>query len=72
MGEVIQRLFQARLKHKKNNKALANTIKLMLNSSYGKTIMKKTTTEKKIISSMTRTYSKETNQWTESQGVWTC
>ena len=49
MGEVIGRLFKARLKHKKKNKALANVIKLMLNSSYGKTIMKKAKTEKKIV-----------------------
>ena len=52
MGAVIQRLFQARLNAKKDKKkALSNTIKLMLNSAYGKTIMKKTTVEKKIIKS---------------------
>lgn len=52
MGEVIQRLFNARLKAKKEGKkALSNTIKLMLNSSYGKTIMKKTNTETKVIKS---------------------
>jgi hypothetical protein len=63
MGEVIQRLFKARLKHKKTNKALANTIKLMLNSSYGKTIMKKTTLQKKIVSAAKKTYNEKTKKW---------
>jgi hypothetical protein len=63
MGKVIQRLFKARLKHKKTNKALANTIKLMLNSAYGKTIMKKTTNQKKIISASKKTYNEETKKW---------
>lgn len=49
IGEIIKELYNERLKHKKTNKALANTIKLMLNSAYGKTIMKKSKTEKKII-----------------------
>lgn len=49
MGELIQGLFKERLKHKKNNPALANTLKLMLNSAYGKTIMKKSKSETKII-----------------------
>jgi hypothetical protein len=49
MGELIQKLFNERLKHKKNNPALANTLKLMLNSAYGKTIMKKSKSETKII-----------------------
>ena len=49
MGQVIQRLFKTRLKFKKSNPALANVIKLMLNSSYGKTIMKKTNTDIKIV-----------------------
>jgi hypothetical protein len=40
MGNLIQNLFQVRLKNKKSNPALANVLKLMLNSSYGKTIMK--------------------------------
>ena len=63
MGEVNQRLFDARLKHKKSNKALANVIKLMLNSSYGKTIMKNTNTEKKIIKTTNTSYNKENNTW---------
>lgn len=43
MGKLINELFQSRLKYKKqNNDAMSSTIKLMLNSSYGKTIMKKT------------------------------
>lgn len=50
MGEVVNRLFNTRLEYKTSNPALANVIKLMLNSAYGKTIMKKTHSEKKIVS----------------------
>jgi len=47
MGEIINTLFKLRLRCKKEgNKTLSNVIKLMLNSSYGKTIMKKTKQEK--------------------------
>jgi hypothetical protein len=49
MGEVIKTLFAERLKVKKSNPALGDTIKLMLNSAYGKTIMKKTKTAKNIV-----------------------
>jgi len=65
MGEVIQTLFETRLKFKKSNPALANTIKLMLNSSYGKTIMKKTKTEKNIVK--THQYKKIDNKWEKSE-----
>jgi hypothetical protein len=51
MGEIIKELYETRLKYKKTNTALANTLKLMLNSSYGKTIMKKSKSKKKIVSS---------------------
>lgn len=40
MGKLINKLFNVRLKNKKSNPALANVLKLMLNSAYGKTIMK--------------------------------
>lgn len=40
MGKLIFELFNVRLKNKNTNPALANVLKLMLNSSYGKTIMK--------------------------------
>lgn len=63
MGEVVKRLFETRLKYKTSNVALANVIKLMLNSAYGKTIMKKTKTEKKIIRTNYKTFNKETKQW---------
>lgn len=64
MGEVIQRLFKARLQAKKDNKtALSNTIKLMLNSSYGKTIMKKSKTEYAIVKTQTHTYDKKNKKW---------
>lgn len=49
MGELIQKLFNERLKHKKENKALANTLKLMLNSVYGKTILKKSNSKIDIV-----------------------
>lgn len=63
MGEVVQTLFDARLKYKKTNVALANVIKLMLNSSYGKTIMKKTNTETKIVKTTNKSYNKTTKKW---------
>jgi len=50
MGDVIQRLFDERLRHKKlGNNATQNALKLMMNSAYGKTIMKKSKSEKTII-----------------------
>ena len=54
MGELVQTLFNERLKYKKTKPALAETIKLMLNSSYGKTIMKKSNTEIKIIKNQSK------------------
>lgn len=64
MGEVIQKLFNARLQAKKDKKkALSNTIKLMLNSAYGKTIMKKSKTEIKIIKSVENKYDQKTKKW---------
>ena len=52
MGEVIQYLFNERLKHKKKgNEAMQQILKLMMNSAYGKTITKKTLTEKIIVKS---------------------
>jgi hypothetical protein len=41
MGELVQHLFNERLKVKSINPVLGNVYKLMLNSAYGKTIMKK-------------------------------
>lgn len=66
MGEIIRRLYDARLGFKKTNKALANAIKLMLNSAFGKTIMKKTTTEKKIVKTENKSYDKKTKKWIKS------
>jgi len=49
MGEVINKLFQQRLKAKKEgNDALQMVLKLMLNSAYGKTLLKKSDNEIKI------------------------
>ena len=46
MGEIINNLFNGRLKAKKEGKnALQNVIKLMMNSAYGKTITKKSFTK---------------------------
>jgi hypothetical protein len=45
MGGLIKNLYDTRLKYKKSNPALAQVLKLMLNSSYGKTITKKTHTK---------------------------
>lgn len=61
MGEVIQNLYNTRLKYKKTKKALANTLKLMLNSAYGKTITKKTNTKKTIIK--VNSWKKVNNKW---------
>ena len=42
MGELINNLFNKRLHYKKQgNTGMSNVLKLMMNSSYGKTIMKK-------------------------------
>jgi hypothetical protein len=50
MGEIIEHLFNERLKQKKQgNEALQQVLKLMMNSSYGKTITKKSMTDKIII-----------------------
>jgi hypothetical protein len=67
MGEVVKTLFEARLKYKKTNTALANTIKLMLNSSYGKTIMKTTTTETKIVKTTKKSFDMKTKKWVVKQ-----
>ena len=51
MGELINILFNERVKCKKNNnEALSNVLKLMLNSSYGKNGMKKDKIKKSIMS----------------------
>ena len=63
MGEVIKRLYSERLKLKKLKPAVANVIKLMLNSSYGKTIMKKSKVKKSIIKGNLNRYDKETKKW---------
>ena len=49
MGELINNLFKTRMTYKKSKPALDNVIKLMLNSSYGKTIMKKSNSQVKMI-----------------------
>ena len=49
INEFITRLFNLRLKYKKAKNPLQSTIKLLLNSIYGKSILKPTTTEIKCI-----------------------
>jgi hypothetical protein len=66
MGGVVQKLFNKRLQIKKANPALGNVIKLMLNSAYGKTIMKKTHDEVKIVA--TKKWKKDNEgNWTENK-----
>jgi hypothetical protein len=64
MGEVIQSLFNARLKAKsEGKKALSNIIKLMLNSAYGKTITSKTKSKKVLVSVNQNKFDKESKKW---------
>jgi hypothetical protein len=66
MGEVIQRLFNARLQAKKDKKtALSNIIKLMLNSAYGKTMITKSKCEKVIVK--THKYKKVKGKWIKEE-----
>ena len=72
LGEVIGDLFKERLKCKANKKlALSNVIKLMLNSSYGKTIMKKSKTEFKIVK-LQSSKKDEEGKWTttDNDDLW--
>jgi hypothetical protein len=66
MGEIVNKLFQHRLVAKKQNQtALSNVIKLMLNSAYGKTLIKKSNTKIKIIPKNEHKYNKKTGKWTK-------
>lgn len=69
LGELVQKLFAARLEFKKTNPTLANVIKLMLNSGYGKTIMKKGKTEIKIVNTSTKVKDKKTGTWVAKPNV---
>jgi hypothetical protein len=48
--KTIKTMFDARLKHKAECNALQNVIKLLMNSSYGKLLMKPTVKQKVIVS----------------------
>ena len=64
MGEIIEKLYKSRLEYKKtNNEALANTLKLMLNSSYGKTVTKKVNSKNKITKNEIKKKNKKTDKW---------
>lgn len=52
IGQLADELYERRLKIKKTNVPLANVIKLILNSLYGKTITKKTYTRLRIFKSI--------------------
>lgn len=49
ISEFIQKLFDLRAKYKKEKNPLQQTIKLLLNSIYGKSILKPIKTEKKVV-----------------------
>ena len=49
INEFIQKLFDLRAKYKKEKNPLQQTIKLLLNSIYGKSILKPVKTEKKVV-----------------------
>lgn len=66
MGELIATLFKKRLENKKSNPALANILKLMLNSSYGKTIMKKSSTQCRIVKNDASKQDPKTKVWTNT------
>jgi hypothetical protein len=51
ISEFIKKLFDLRSRYKKEGNALQNTIKLLLNSIYGKSILKCMPTDTKIVSS---------------------
>lgn len=71
MGEIIYYLFTNRLKHKKEgNQAMQLILKLMMNSSYGKTITKKTMTKKAIVNNNNKeqyiaNYFNTVKEWTK-------
>jgi hypothetical protein len=70
MGQLMLHLFKERLKYKELAKtepkyeAIQQTIKLMMNSSYGKTILGKSTTEIKYLKK--NKYDSKTKKWTEN------
>jgi len=49
MGDLINILFNLRVENKESNPALANILKLMLNSAYGKTMTTKSTAKTEIV-----------------------
>jgi len=64
LGELIQTLFNRRLEAKKAKQdALQQTLKLMLNSAYGKTIQKPTSTKNNIINKDKCVKDKATGEW---------
>lgn len=76
MGDVIEELFQVRLANKKNV-GLSTSIKLMLNSAYGKTITKKVKTRSSIVKGKLEEYIynnfntiKECNLINENLGIY--
>jgi hypothetical protein len=63
MGGLIRTLFEKRSENKHTNPGLANVLKLMLNSAYGKTITRKSTTQTRIIQREKITFNKNTSEF---------
>jgi len=61
MGDLMANLVDTRVKYKKSNPALANIIKLICNSAYGKTMLK---------TSKTQTLIKANSKWEKIKGEW--
>lgn len=70
MGQIMEKLYNDRLKYKKLAKekpecnAIQNTIKLMMNSAYGKTILGKS--HQKVQYIKRNKYDKENKRWSEN------
>ena len=62
INDVIQKLYDERLKYKKTNQALQMSLKLLMNSSYGKTILKESKYKIRIVKDLMKYVSKNYNQ----------
>ncbi len=65
--KVIQHLYDERLKYKKTNQALQMSLKLLMNSSYGKTILKESKYKVKVVKNLEKYVSKNYNQLVEAK-----
>lgn len=67
IGQVMEELHEERKKQKEKENPIEQTIKLIMNSAYGKTIMKKTKTKTTIVK--THKYKKEGDKWIKLPNV---